>query len=154
MKRVGSALAVAAITLLTAARGAAQLAVPPGVWLLEGKAAVRIFECDGLMCGRILWMRIPRDAEGERVLDKKNPDPALRRRPLCGLTIIGDLRPDVPGHWTDGWLYNPDDGVKYKVTARLESDDVIVARAYLLLPLFGKTLTLTRVPRGTSEGRC
>jgi uncharacterized protein (DUF2147 family) len=131
-----------------------QPSIPEGVWLLEGKAAVEILDCSGSMCGRILWLRIPRNPQGELVRDKKNPDPSLRLRPLCGLTVIGDLRPDGPGRWKDGWLYNPDEGVKYRITARLVSNDVIVARAYLLLPLFGKTLTLARVPHGRSEGWC
>ncbi|HEV2364066.1 MAG TPA: hypothetical protein VGS12_07720 [Caulobacteraceae bacterium] len=30
-------------------------AVPQGVWLMEGRVAVQIFECEGLMCGRIVW---------------------------------------------------------------------------------------------------
>ena len=160
MRRSGSVgwrcamLAVAAMAVLASGVRAQPQARPEGVWLLEGKAAVEIFSCKGLMCGRILWVRIPRDPEGELVLDKKNPDPALRRRPVCGLTMIGDLQPDGPGRWKGGWLYNPDDGVKYKVTARLVSNDVMIARAYLLLPLLGRSLTLARVPHGLSEGWC
>jgi hypothetical protein len=29
--------------------------VPQGVWLVKGEAAVQIFDCNGLLCGRILW---------------------------------------------------------------------------------------------------
>ena len=49
------------------------------------------------------------------VLDKKNPDPALRQRPLCGLTIFWALRPAGPDRWTDGGFYNPDDGQTYSI---------------------------------------
>ncbi len=49
---------------------------------------------------------------------------------------------------------NPDDGGTYKIKMELRSDDVIVARVYLGVPLFGKTRTLVRVPMGTSAGWC
>jgi uncharacterized protein (DUF2147 family) len=147
-------LAVAAIAFLVAPRALSQPAVPLGEWLMDGRVAVQIFECEGLMCGRIIWLLVPRDPQGELNLDKKNPVPALRQRKLCGLTILWGLRPTGDNRWVDGWFYNPDDGKAYSVTAKLKSDDVIVARIYAGVPLFGKTKTLTRVPHGASEGWC
>ena len=44
---------------------------------------------------------------GQPDLDHLNPDPLLRQRHLCGLTIIWGLQPDGPSHWTAGWLYDP-----------------------------------------------
>ena len=149
----------AAIILLIAPRALAQPAVPPpavpqGVWLMDEQVAVQIFECEGLMCGRIVWLLVPRDAQGALNLDRKNPVPALRTRKLCGLTILWGLRPTGANRWVDGWFYNPDDGKSYSVRAQLKSDDVIVARLYVGVPLFGQTKTLTRVPHGVSEGWC
>lgn len=66
----------------------ASAAVPGGVWLIDGKAAVQIFDCGGLLCGRILWLQTPRDPQGQLNRDKNNPDPALRQRRLCGLTVL------------------------------------------------------------------
>ena len=65
---------------------------PEGVWLINGEAAVQIFECNSLLCGRILWLQAPRDSQGQPKRDTRNPDPALRQRELCGLTVIRDLR--------------------------------------------------------------
>jgi uncharacterized protein (DUF2147 family) len=96
-------------------------ATPEGVWLIDGKAAVQIFDCRGL---------------------------------LCGLTILWGLRFAGPGRWDDGWLYNPDNGRTYRVSAQLSSDDLIVARVYLGVPFFGETKRLLRVAHGTSEGWC
>lgn len=121
---------------------------------MDGRVAVQIFECEGLMCGRIVWLKVPRDPQGLLDRDKRNPVPALRERKLCGLTILWGLRPKGSNLWVDGWFYNPDDGKSYSVNARLESDDVIVARAYVGLPIFGKTKTLARVTHDTSEGWC
>ncbi|MBV1800372.1 DUF2147 domain-containing protein [Siccirubricoccus sp. G192] len=91
-----AALVLAALMVLAFTRTAASAGVPDGVWLIDGKAAVQIFECSGLLCGRILWLRVPRDAQGRLNLDRNNPDPALRPRRLCGLTILWGLRPTVP----------------------------------------------------------
>lgn len=102
----------------------------------------------------IVWLVKPRNAAGHLDLDKNNPTPALRERLLCGLTILWNLKPTSGGVWEDGWLYNPDDGRTYRVTAEFRSADVIDARIYIGLPLFGRTKTLLRVPRLTSEGWC
>jgi uncharacterized protein (DUF2147 family) len=127
---------------------------PEGVWLLDGKAAVQIFGCGDLLCGRILWLQTPRDPQGQLKKDRDNPDPAQQQRGLCGLTILWGLRSTGPGHWGDGWFYNPDDGKTYDVSMELRSADQLVARIYLGMPFFGETKTLLRVPHGTSDGWC
>jgi uncharacterized protein (DUF2147 family) len=149
----GAALLVIALSSF-AVPGSAAL-VPDGAWLIDGTGgAVQIFDCDGLLCGRIIWLWMARDIAGRPASDKKNPDPALRQRLLCGLTILQGLQPAGLDHWNSGSLYNPDDGVTYRVSAELRSADVFVARIYLGMPLFGETKTLLRVPRLRSEGWC
>ena len=71
----------------------AQTTTPHGVWLMDGRVAVETYDCDGLMCGRIVWLAVPRDAEGVLDADKNNPNPVLRERPLCGLSILWNLHP-------------------------------------------------------------
>ena len=154
-RRAGrAALLVGALISLAVPRTPARAAVPEGVWLIDGKAAVQIFDCGGLLCGRILWLHVPRDPQGQLNRDRNNPDPAVRQRPLCGLTILWGLRPTGPGHWGEGSFYNPDDGKTYDVSAELRSADLLVARIYLGMPFFGETKTLLRVPHGTSDGWC
>ena len=153
LRRCASLLA-AVITLSAAIPVTASAAVPEGVWLIDGKAAVQVYDCAGLMCGRIVWLKVPRNRLGELDRDKRNPDPALRQRQLCGLTTLRDLRPAGPDRWADGSLYNPDDGKSYRVTAQLASSNVITARIYVGVPLLGQTRTLKRVPRGDSAGWC
>ncbi|HWL69295.1 MAG TPA: DUF2147 domain-containing protein [Geminicoccus sp.] len=149
-----AALLLAALLVLASPRIMAFAAVPDGVWLIDGKAAVQIFDCSGLLCGRILWLQVPRDPQGRLNRDKHNPDAALRQRQLCGLTILWGLRSTGLDRWGGGWFYNPDDGKTYRVSAELKSADRIAARIYLGAPLFGETKTLLRVPHGTSEGWC
>jgi Uncharacterized protein conserved in bacteria (DUF2147) len=79
---------------------------------------------------------------------------AFRQRLLCGLTILQGLQPVGLDHWDSGWLYNPDDGRTYRVSAELRSADVFKARIYLGVPIFGETKTLQRVSRLGLEGWC
>jgi uncharacterized protein (DUF2147 family) len=126
-----------------------------GAWLIDGtRAAVQIFDCSGLLCGRVIWLEKARDAAGRLARDNKNPDPDFRQRPLCGLTVLQGLQPAGLDHWNSGSLYNPDDGKTYRISAEPRSADVFVARIYLGVPLFGETKTLLRVPRLRSEGWC
>ena len=92
--------------------------------------------------------------DGQPDVDRLNPDPTLRQRPLCGLTTIWGLRPDSPGHWTNGWLYDPQDGNTYDVTAELTAPDRISARVYRGVPFLGRTEILTRDPQLRLRGRC
>jgi uncharacterized protein (DUF2147 family) len=147
------------LTLLLAVAGIAQAhtasaEVPEGIWLVNGEAAVQIFDCNSALCGRILWLQVPRDSQGQLKRDKRNPDPALRERELCGLTVIRDLRSSGPNHWENGWLYHPGSGKTYNVKMELTSSDALVARLYLGTSLVGETKTLSRVAHGTSEGWC
>ena len=110
--------------------------VTDGAWFIDGTgAAVQIFDCSGLLCGRIIWLRTARDIAGRPASDNKNPDPAFRQRLLCGLTILQGLQPAGLDQWNSGSLYNPDDGGTYRVSAELLSADVVVARIYLGVPL-------------------
>jgi uncharacterized protein (DUF2147 family) len=132
----------------------ASAASPKGVWLIDAKVAVQIFDCGNLLCGRILWLVIPRNPQGELDRDKNNPDPALRQRRLCGLTIFWGLHSTGADRWGGGRFYNPDDGKTYNISAQLTAPDTIIARIYLWVPLFGKTKILHRVPHGISDGWC
>lgn len=133
---------------------AASAETPEGVWLVNGEAAVQIFECDSLLCGRIRWLQVPRDSQGQPKRDTRNPDPALRQRDLCGLTVIRDLRSSGPNRWDDGWFYYPDSGKTYNIKMELASSGALVARFYLGTSLVGESKTLRRVVQGTSDGWC
>jgi len=128
--------------------------VPAGIWLLPLNAAVQIYDCGGLLCGRIAWLQRPRNPEGQLAVDKKNPDPALRPRPLCGMVVLWGLRPAGLDRWSGGWLYNPHDGITYRVNGEFRGADTLVVRIYLGFPLFGQTSIWQRVPRLSSEGWC
>jgi hypothetical protein len=99
VRRTGWATAAAAALVLLAgpSRTASAAADPQGVWMIEDEVAIAVARCGaGSLCGRVLWLRTPRDAAGRPKRDTMNPDAALRERPLCGLTVLDGLLP-VPG---------------------------------------------------------
>jgi uncharacterized protein (DUF2147 family) len=128
--------------------------VPVGTWMFANRVALQIFECSGQLCGRIVWLLRPRTPAGQPDLDTLNPDPSLRLRHLCGLTIIWGLQPGAQGHWTGGWLYDPKDGVTYDVDAELTTPTTLSARVYRGAPLFGRTEVLIRDPQLSFDGQC
>ena len=140
-------LAVALFALLlSAAPAAAQGATPSGIWLhANGRIRVEIVPCGDRLCGKLVWFKWPNDLAGLPLVDVRNADPRLRARPLLGLTVVQDLRRTGENTWGDGRIYNPDDGVDYRATMSIEADGTLHVRAYVLIPLLGKTFVWTRV---------
>jgi uncharacterized protein (DUF2147 family) len=131
--------------VLAATSCPALAADPQGVWLTEDKdAALRITRCDGELCGRIIWLQSATDRSGSPRLDRDNPDPAKQTQRICGLVVITDLKPSGPDKW-DGHVYNPQDGKTYSGNITVLSDTTLRIRAYIGLPIFGKSQTWTRV---------
>jgi uncharacterized protein (DUF2147 family) len=64
------------------------------------------------------------------------------------------MQPNEQDHWSNGWLYDPKDGVTYNVTAELTSATMITARVYRGTPLLGRTEILIRNPPLRPDGRC
>ena len=89
----------AVLLLLVIYSRPASCEVPEGTWLLANRVAIQVFDCSGLLCGKIVWLARPRTTVGRPDVDHLNPDPKLRQRPLCGLTILWGLPPNGPGHW-------------------------------------------------------
>ncbi|MDP1749125.1 MAG: hypothetical protein Q8L22_06685 [Reyranella sp.] len=49
-----SALLLAALLSIAVPYAIARAALLDSVWLMDGKVAVQIFDCNGLLCGRVL----------------------------------------------------------------------------------------------------
>jgi uncharacterized protein (DUF2147 family) len=135
------------LALLLPGAAAAQALTPVGVWEdASNRIQVEIAPCEDRLCGRLVWFRWPDDDDGVPVVDLKNRDPALRMRPLLGLTILRNLRHTGDNTWEGGEIYNPEDGVDYRSRMSLRDDGSLRVRAYLLLlPLLGETKIWTRI---------
>lgn len=141
-----------AILALAAAPNEALAADPRGVWLTENNdAALTIADCGARLCGRIVWLESATDESGALRLDENNPDPTKRARRICGLVVMTGFEPSGPESW-DGTVYNPQDGKTYAGTVTVLSDAALRVRAYVGLPLFGRSQTWTRADASALNG--
>ena len=118
---------VAILTVLGAPAAKAQAGGEvSGIWLTQaGDAKVRVSRCGGGICGVIVWLRDPIDAAtGKPAVDDKNPNPALRRRPMVGLPLFSGMRPSGPNKWS-GQIYNADDGGTYVSNISLPAPETL-----------------------------
>ena len=106
-------IAIAAFLAATPVR-AQGTGEPTGVWLTQsGDARVKVSKCGGGICGVIVGLKDPIDpATGKPQVDDKNPNPALKKRPMIGLSLFSGMQPVAPNKWS-GQIYNADDGSTY-----------------------------------------
>ncbi|MEW6642619.1 MAG: DUF2147 domain-containing protein [Pseudomonadota bacterium] len=109
-----SLFALAVLLLSAASARAAPDSGPIGYWLTQaGDAKVQVSRCGGGICGKVVWLREPIDsATGQPQADNKNPDPALRNRPIIGIQLFIDMQQSAANGWS-GRIYNADDGQSY-----------------------------------------
>jgi hypothetical protein len=74
----------ACILVVFALPGGAAASPVDGAWMIRD-LVLNIFDCQHLVCGRIVWIK----------------DPA-RRPAQCGRTIVWGLEPKTPSSWTGG----------------------------------------------------
>ena len=107
-------VAIATALFLAAPAKAQSAGGPDGIWLTQaGDAKVRVSKCGAGICGVVVWLRDPIDpATGKPQVDDKNPNPALAKRPIIGLSLFSGMHPAGPNQWA-GQIYNADDGKIY-----------------------------------------
>jgi uncharacterized protein (DUF2147 family) len=144
------ALRAAAVIL-----GFTMLAVPAaadpreaGIWYDDtGKGAVKIEICTPTtLCGKIYWLKEPMNAKGEPKTDGYNPEPSMRKRPICGLPVLGDLEQLSEGGFDNGWVYDPKEGKSYSVALDLVGSDELKVTGYKGMRFLGKSFIWTRAP--------
>ena len=113
--------AVLATLLLTFPLAGPALADLQGIWAMsDGKVTVKVDDCGGNLCARIVELKEPiSKIDGKPKVDRENPDPAKRNRPLIGLSILIGMKPTGDNFWK-GAIYNPDDGKTYSATVRYD----------------------------------
>jgi uncharacterized protein (DUF2147 family) len=85
----------------------------------SGAGTIRIEACGQRTCGRIL-PATPRPGQSE--FDVRNPNVALRTRPLIGLNILSGFTRQPDDSYKGGTIYNPEDGRTYRSEFRLKPD--------------------------------
>lgn len=139
---------MAALTGLGASAAAAGTPKEAGVWYSESKrGAVELRPCgDGRLCGYIVWHRQPGAKNGQPLTDIRNPKASQRGRPICGLPVLGGLRPMSDGSWDRGWVYDPEQGKTFDAAIKLASQNRIIMTGYKGSKMFSKSFTWKRAP--------
>jgi uncharacterized protein (DUF2147 family) len=122
-----------------------------GPWKTAGDSSeLEIFRCGDKLCGKVVWLKNPNYVNskdgpvGTPKIDRKNPDPALRNRPIIGLQVIDGLTGAGENRWEKGACYDPESGTTYKCKIHLVSPDRLEVRGFVGFSLFGRTYVLTR----------
>ena len=92
IKEVRTTLQAAVFAGVALAAGSAFAVEPTGLWYDHtGRGAVEITRCGSQLCGRLVWLK---DAQ--------------HAKQVCGIQIIGDVKPMANGVWDNGWIYDPE----------------------------------------------
>ena len=138
---------LAAVALIALAGAEPALAADPaGMWLTQGGTSrVRIADCGGAICGTIVWLKEPNDAEtGKPKTDKNNSDASKRSRPLIGVQIVLGMKPAGADKWS-GQVYNAEDGKTYSGNLTYSGGDALQLQGCALGGLVCKGQAWTKV---------
>lgn len=140
----------AGLTGLGAAPGDAPVPREVGLWYNHsGKGAVEIRPCSdskSRLCGHIVWLKEPNGKNGQPLRDGRNKRASLRKRPICGLPVLGSLKQVRGGGWDGGWVYDPEVGKTFDAAIELASPDRLILTGYKGIKLFSKSFTWARAP--------
>jgi uncharacterized protein (DUF2147 family) len=123
-----------------------------GIWnTADNDAKIEIFQCGDTYCGRIFYLEEPTYPAGDKggmaglpKVDRYNPNPELRQRPLVSLTFLEGFRFLGDNTWDSGRIYNPEDGKIYKARISLADRNHVLLRGYWGISLLGHTETWVR----------
>lgn len=111
-----------------------------GDWREPGGSVLRVFACGEEVCMRIMTLR-----PDTPKFDGRDPDPAKRTQPLCGLQIGYGFQPQGQTKAIAGRVYDPESGRTYRGEMHTEGD-VLRLRGYILIPALGRSETWKQVP--------
>ncbi|MEJ2481295.1 MAG: DUF2147 domain-containing protein [Acidihalobacter sp.] len=153
-------IAAAALLAATALQPRAASAAPgadgvAGTWATPNdKSHVTIQrQADGSYAGRIVWLKRPEypadfkdpALAGKPQVDRHNPTPALRSRPVLGLDVLKGFRYQAAqNNWDHGSCYDPEGGRTYNCKMWLtDGGSKLYVRGYVWI--FHKTQVWKRL---------
>jgi uncharacterized protein (DUF2147 family) len=121
-----------------------------GLWDTQpeeyGYARVEITKQNDRYHGRIVWLsepEFPPDDEGgmggQPKVDRENPEPDLRDRPIVGIHLLRGFKYSGKSQWKGGTIYDPANGKTYKCNIKLQDDGTLKVRGFIGVPLLGRT---------------
>jgi uncharacterized protein (DUF2147 family) len=94
-----------------------------GIWKVQsGSALVEIKDCgDGTPCGHLVYINAP---DAATVLDDKNPDADLAKKPLLGSRMLWGFKAKK-SKWSGGRIYDAESGKDYKSKIARQDDGTL-----------------------------
>lgn len=120
---------------------------PLGTWLVEDKdAKVELYMNEGILEGKVVWLDVPNEADGNLKRDKKNPDENLRNRSILNhVFLTGFKKEPSEDKWTGGSVYDAKSGKTYKGWIKVIDQNTMKLRGFVGISLFGRSEEWTRV---------
>lgn len=88
---------------------------------------------DGTYTAQIYWVENDKDENGNKALDVKNPDKALRKVPCDRIVLIKGLKYNPEKKQWDGTkIYDPQRGIKANVVCKFRKDGMLWVRGTVL----------------------
>lgn len=126
-----------------------------GLWDTQpeeyGYARVVVTKQDDRYHGRVVWLSEPEfpahdegGMGGQLKIDRENPEPDLRNRPIVGLHLLENFKHSGESQWKGGTIYDPANGKTYKCNIKLQDDGTLKVRGFIGVPLLGRTAIWSR----------
>ena len=110
-----------------------------GQWYTQdAKALVEIYRSGDFYNGKIVWLKEPTYEDGTEKLDKNNPDESKHQDKIIGLNLVKGFTYKGNHRWTNGTIYDPDNGKTYSCKMTLEGDALKV-RGFIGISLIGRS---------------
>lgn len=147
MKRMFALMAIVAFSAFTLKPADSEGDKIVGVWEPgHGKAKVKIEKIADKYYGKIVWLLEPIDPDTNKPkVDKNNPDESMRNVPLKGYRILKDFVYKGNGEWSEGTIYDPENGSTYSCEIKMKDDNTLDIRGYIGVRTFGRTDTWKRL---------
>jgi uncharacterized protein (DUF2147 family) len=112
-----------------------------GVWEpSNGKVRVKIEKIGTKYYGKIVWLKEPLDPTTQKPkVDKNNPDASMQNVPLKGYRLLKDFIYSGKDEWTEGTIYDPENGSLYSCVIKMKDNNTLDIRGYIGVKALGRT---------------
>lgn len=119
-----------------------------GFWLTEDKdSQVEIIKkADNKYYGRVVWLEEPLNEQGRPKVDDKNPDRSMHTTPIMGLEMLKGFTYNASkNEWSGGTIYDPKNGKTYSAYMRLDGNNTLIVKGYVMgMRFLGRETEWTR----------
>ncbi|MDP2176101.1 MAG: DUF2147 domain-containing protein [Bacteroidota bacterium] len=112
-----------------------------GLWEpSNGRSRIKVEKIGTKYYGKIVWLKEPIDPVTQKAkLDKNNPDTSMRSVPLKGYRILKDFIYNGKNEWSEGTIYDPENGSTYSCVINMKDDNVLNIRGFIGIKALGRT---------------